>query len=58
MERKLRMYIVKREVLARSIKDAVTAKGIVYEVSLADEKFQPDSKKPIKGFNNGLSKKS
>lgn len=38
------MYIVKREVLARNIKEAMTNKGVVYGVEIADEKYQPEYK--------------
>lgn len=44
-----KMYLVKREVIATSVKAALTAPGHVYEISLADEKNWPiPKKKPIK----------
>ena len=44
-----KMYIVKREVLATSIEKALTAKGHIFEVVIADDKYQPEDKKDI-GF--------
>lgn len=46
----LRMWIVKREVLATSLIKAATGKGKVYSIEEADEKFQPEKKKKV-GFN-------
>ena len=31
-----KLYLVKREVIASSIKEALTAKGIVYEINTVD----------------------
>lgn len=48
---KRKLFLVKREVWADNIAEAVTGKGIVYEVTVADEKYQPeDTDKKIKGF--------
>lgn len=48
------MYIVKREVLAKNIKEALTVQGVVYSIEIAAESFQPEHKaKPIRGFKNG-----
>jgi len=44
-----KMYIVKREVIASSVKEALTAKGHVYEITIAEDKYQPLTYKPI-GF--------
>ncbi len=46
------MYLVKREVFAASLERAIVSRGVVYEVSLADEKFQPVPKKKKLGFKN------
>ena len=46
---RLKLYLVKREVVATSLKKALENKGIVYEVCLADEKSWPENKKKI-GF--------
>lgn len=45
-----KLYIVKREVLATSIKDAMRRRGKIYEVSEAAESLQPIEEKPTKGF--------
>lgn len=49
---KKRLYFVKREVWAKDIKEALTAKGKVYEAALADDRYQPENKKVIPGFTN------
>ena len=43
------MYLVKREVYATNIEQAVKAKGVVYEIQLAEEKYQNEKQKTI-GF--------
>lgn len=50
MKHKKKLYLVKREVFATTIKEAMTNDGIIYEISLAEEKFQPASDKPVNGF--------
>lgn len=43
------MYLVKREVFATSVEKAITSKGKIYSIELADDKFQI-KKKPDVGF--------
>ncbi len=45
-----KMYIVKYEVIATSIKRAIKTRGIIYEVSVAEEKFWPPLKDKKTGF--------
>lgn len=45
-----KLYLVKREVLATSIKNAMTAKGIIYEIQTVDDKSQPSLEKKQIGF--------
>ena len=47
--KKKKLFLVKREVLARNIKEAITAKGVIYEIQTVDEKSQPVDEKKI-GF--------
>lgn len=52
MKLRKKMYIVKHEVLARNIQEAAKIKcWVVYEVSIADEKYQPQDEKEVKGFS-------
>lgn len=37
-----RLFLVKREVYADSIEKALSTKGKIYEILLADERFQPE----------------
>ncbi len=48
-----KLYIVKREVRANSIPEALKGKGKVYEVSLAGDKYQPTEEK---SDNTGFKK--
>ena len=49
---KQKLYLVKREVVATSLKSALTRPGHVYEIVLADEKNWPEQKKKNKlGFS-------
>jgi hypothetical protein len=48
---KKRLWIVKREVLATSLEKALKGKGRLYEITEADEKFQPEEKKKL-GFKS------
>lgn len=41
MKNAKKLYLVKREVYASSTESAVKSKGRVYEITLADEKYQP-----------------
>lgn len=48
-----KMYLVKREVIATSIKNALSQRGNIYEIVLADEKNWPEQKKKkVTGFKN------
>lgn len=66
MQKKKIMYLVKREVLAYSMKEAIISRGKVYEITEAGPEYQPEIKKiPIgfrlkknEGRNNKLGKKS
>lgn len=49
MKLKYKMYLVKREVMARNIKHAMSVKGTIYSLELVDEEHQPEYKKKI-GF--------
>lgn len=49
--KKEKLYLVKREVYAKSLRGALAGKGSIYEVTLADEKFQPEEPKKEMGFN-------
>ncbi len=44
MARIKKLYFVKREVVANSLREAMKTKGVIYEVSLADEKLWPENK--------------
>lgn len=46
----MKKYYVKREVLATSIERAVVARGMIYEISLATDKDQPEMETKVKGF--------
>ncbi len=48
--KKKRLWLVRREVWAFDIEDAIAGTGEVYGAELADEKFQPDSERKVKGF--------
>lgn len=50
---KQKMYLVKREVMARNIEEAMKNDGEIYSIELADSRFQPEEKKqkPIIGFS-------
>lgn len=39
------MWIVKREVFATTIEKAMTAKGRVYAIEIADDRYQPEEQK-------------
>lgn len=46
----MKLYYVKREVLASCMAQALKAKGHIYEVSLAGEKDQPEVITKVNGF--------
>lgn len=48
--KKKKLYLVKREVLAGSLKEAMSKHGEIYEITLAEEKFQPEDTPEVKGF--------
>lgn len=45
-----KVYLVKREVVATSVKQALTAKGVIYEVVESNQ--EPPKKKEDPGFKN------
>lgn len=49
---KMRMWLVKREVLATTIEKAAHNKGFIYEISLAEDKVQPENTKKKTGFKS------
>lgn len=53
----MKMWIVKREVLARNIIEAAKNYGRIYCIEEASKEFQPDNNKPIEGFKNKKNKK-
>lgn len=57
MKHGLKMYLVKKEVMAHNMKEALTKDGNVYSVELADEKYQPEDKVQP-GFINKKNKKT
>ncbi len=50
MIQKKKLYLVSREVYATNVKQALNKKGVVFAVSLAEEKLQPVDEKKITGF--------
>ena len=50
-----KMYLVKREVIATSVADALRRKGKVYEVTLAAPEYQPENEKPMQGFKTKIN---
>lgn len=46
----MKLWFVKREVLARNIEEAIKAKGRVYECSMAADKDQPETFTKVRGF--------
>lgn len=42
MKETKKLYLVKREVRANSIKEAAGAKGEIYEILIAEDKYQPE----------------
>lgn len=50
MSKQSKLYLVKREVYANSMKDALVKSGTIYEVQLAEEKSQPIPDKKPAGF--------
>lgn len=51
---KKKLYLVKREVKATSLRAALGAKGRIYSVVEVDESQQPSDKPPI-GFKKGAA---
>lgn len=49
-QKRKRLFLVKREIYAFSMKEALNAHGMIYEIQLADDKFQPDLPKKDLGF--------
>ena len=52
---KKKLYLVKREVFATSVKKAMMERGTIYEIQLADEKYQPQEEKESAGFKTKKS---
>lgn len=50
-----KMYLVKREVMANNISQAMRLPGKIYSVEIAEEKFQPD---PVPPQPAGFAKKN
>ena len=50
MKSPLKLYIVKREVLARNIKEAMNNRGTIYGIELAADTLQPVIKNPFNGL--------
>ena len=48
--KKKKLWIVKREVRANSIEEAAKNKGKIYEITIADDKYQPDFEQKELGF--------
>lgn len=46
---KKKLYLVKYEVRANSISEALKTRGVVYGIELADDKYQPETTKKL-GF--------
>lgn len=42
MKNEKKLWLVKREVRADSIKEAMSASGEIYEVILAEDRYQPE----------------
>lgn len=47
-----KLFLVKREVLARTIQEAMRKDGKIYSVEEASEKDQPQQEKKVDGFIN------
>ena len=45
-----KLYLVKREVIARNVREALTAKGSVYCIEIAEKESQPENKNNLIGF--------
>ena len=45
-----KLYLVSRKVLANSIKEAISTRGEIFEILLADDKHQPQQVKKEAGF--------
>lgn len=58
MARELRkkLWLVKREVIATSLKRALQAQGTVYAIELTEEKQWPEFTQAIPGFKHGKKK--
>lgn len=54
IEKVKKLYLVKREVIATSIQQAMREKGTIYEIVVTDKKDWPEPPTKIKGFNKKL----
>ena len=52
---KEKMYLVRREVMAKNIREAMYKTGKIYSIELAEEKFQPEDQKSV-GFDRNQTK--
>ena len=50
MKKDKKLYLVKREVMATSIENAMRERGFIYAIEMVDEKLQPEPKKGSLGF--------
>lgn len=46
-----KLYLVKREVWANDLIEASTRRGVIYEISEADTRLQPDVPRKKSGFH-------
>jgi len=49
-ENKEKMYLVKREVMAKNIREAMYKPGKIYEIQIAAAEYQPEETKEV-GFD-------
>ena len=50
MKQRKKLYLVKREVVATSVREALRARGTVYEVCITKEEEWPTEKVKVNGF--------
>lgn len=56
MLKKRKMYLVRYEVIATSVKAALKTRGIVCDITVAEERFWPQEDKKNKKINLGFKK--
>ena len=47
---KVKLWLVKKEVLAKTLREAITKPGRVYEIQEASKEYQPEEKPKKVGF--------